>query len=57
MPLTVVKSYGMGRFLEIEEPETEHFELDFQTVRFNPPCSYSPAYDCPHPSGGKPTSR
>ena len=42
------ESYGMGRFLEIEEPETEHFELDFNRS-FNPPCNYSPAYDCPIP--------
>ena len=42
------ESYRGGRFLEIEEPETERFELDFNRS-FNPPCAYSPAYDCPIP--------
>ncbi len=42
------ESYREGRFIEIEEPETKRFELDFNRS-FNPPCAYSPAYDCPIP--------
>ena len=42
------ESYREGRFLEIEEPETERFELDFNRS-FNPLCAYSPAHDCPIP--------
>jgi uncharacterized protein (DUF1684 family) len=42
------ESYREGRLIEIEEPETERFELDFNRA-VNPPCAYSPAYDCPIP--------
>ena len=41
-------TYGTGRFLEIHEPESTHFTLDFN-VCFNPLCSYSPAFNCPIP--------
>jgi hypothetical protein len=42
------ESYGAGRFLEIEEPRTERFVLDFNRS-FNPLCNYSPAYNCAIP--------
>lgn len=42
------ESYWGGRVLEIEEPEKEHLQLDFNRA-CNPPCSYSPAYNCPIP--------
>ena len=41
-------TYGTGRFMEIQEPESTHFTLDFN-VSFNPLCSYSPAFNCPIP--------
>jgi len=42
------ETYGAGRFLEIEEPDEEHFVLDFNRA-FNPLCNYSPAYNCAIP--------
>ena len=42
------ETYGAGRYLEIEEPETEEFVLDFNRA-FNPLCNYSPAYNCTLP--------
>jgi len=42
------ETYGGGRFLEIPEPETGIFTLDFNHC-FNPLCNYSPAYNCPLP--------
>jgi uncharacterized protein (DUF1684 family) len=42
------ETYGAGRFLEIEDPETERFVLDFNRS-FNPLCNYSPAYNCAVP--------
>ena len=41
-------TYGSGRFLEIPEPQTANFFLDFNLC-FNPLCNYSPAYNCPLP--------
>jgi len=42
------ETYGAGRYLEIEEPKTEEFVLDFNRA-FNPLCNYSPAYNCTLP--------
>ena len=42
------ETYGAGRFLDLEEPESEHFVLDFNRA-YNPLCNYSPAYNCPIP--------
>lgn len=42
------QTYGGGRFLEIEEPATRFFVLDFNRA-FNPLCNYSPAYNCTLP--------
>jgi uncharacterized protein (DUF1684 family) len=42
------ETYGAGRYLQIEEPESESFVLDFNRA-FNPLCNYSPAYNCTLP--------
>lgn len=42
------ETYGAGRFLDVDEPEGEHFVLDFNRA-YNPLCNYSPAYNCPIP--------
>ncbi len=42
------ETYGAGRYLQIEEPQTEEFVLDFNRA-FNPLCNYSPAYNCTLP--------
>jgi len=42
------ETYGAGRYLEIEEPETREFVLDFNRA-FNPLCNYSDAYNCTLP--------
>jgi uncharacterized protein (DUF1684 family) len=42
------ETYGAGRYLQIEDPESEDFELDFNRA-FNPLCNYSPAYNCTLP--------
>ena len=42
------ETYGAGRFLEIDEPDEEHFVFDFNGA-FNPLCNYSPAYNCAIP--------
>ncbi len=42
------ETYAVGRFLEIPEPQTADFILDFNLC-FNPLCNYSPAYNCPFP--------
>ncbi len=42
------ETYGAGRFLDVEEPEGDHFVLDFNRA-YNPLCNYSPAYNCPIP--------
>lgn len=42
------QSYGGGRFLEIDTPESDRFTLDFN-LSFSPLCNYSPAYNCTIP--------
>lgn len=42
------ETYGAGRYLQIEEPESEEFVLDFNRA-FNPLCNYSDAYNCTLP--------
>jgi uncharacterized protein (DUF1684 family) len=42
------ETYGAGRFLDMEEPDEEHFVLDFNRA-YNPLCNYSPAYNCALP--------
>lgn len=42
------ESYEVGRFLELDEPNSTEFILDFNTC-YNPLCNYSPAYNCPIP--------
>jgi len=42
------ETYGAGRFLDLDEPQTEHFVLDFNRA-YNPLCNYSPAFNCPIP--------
>lgn len=42
------ETYGAGRYLEIDEPESESFVLDFNRA-FNPLCNYSDAYNCTIP--------
>ena len=41
-------TYGAGRMLFADEPETEEFFLDFNRAR-NIPCAYSPGFNCPIP--------
>ncbi len=41
-------TYGAGRFLDIDEPQSGHFVLDFNRA-YNPLCNYSPAFNCPIP--------
>jgi uncharacterized protein (DUF1684 family) len=42
------ETYEVGRFLEIHEPESNQFILDFNRC-FNPLCNYAPVYNCPVP--------
>ena len=42
------ETYGAGRYLQIDEPQTEEFVLDFNRA-FNPLCNYSDAYNCTLP--------
>jgi uncharacterized protein (DUF1684 family) len=42
------ETYGGGRFLDVDEPQAEHFVLDFNRA-YNPLCNYSPAFNCPIP--------
>jgi uncharacterized protein (DUF1684 family) len=42
------ETYGAGRYLMIDDPDGEHFVLDFNRA-FNPLCNYSPAYNCTLP--------
>ena len=42
------ETYGAGRFLDLDEPQTEDFVLDFNRA-YNPLCNYSPAFNCPIP--------
>jgi len=41
-------TYAAGRFLEIKEPLTKNFILDFNEA-FNPLCNYSHVYNCSYP--------
>ncbi len=42
------ETYEVGRFLDVPEPVTDEFILDFNRC-YNPLCNYSPAYNCPLP--------
>ena len=42
------ETYGAGRYLMIDDPESESFVLDFNRA-FNPLCNYSDAYNCTLP--------
>lgn len=46
-----VTTYGGGRFMTLDKPDTEHFELDFNFA-FHPPCAHSPYATCPMPPEG-----
>ena len=42
------ETYGVGRFMDINDPGVKEFILDFN-LAYNPLCNYSPAYNCPIP--------
>jgi uncharacterized protein (DUF1684 family) len=42
------ETYGGGRFLDFEIPESENAQLDFN-LAYNPYCAYSHRYSCPIP--------
>ena len=42
------ETYGAGRYLQIDDPKSADFVLDFNRA-FNPLCNYSPAYNCTLP--------
>jgi uncharacterized protein (DUF1684 family) len=42
------ESYGMGRYVEVEELGGDLYLLDFNTA-YNPACAFSPHYNCPIP--------
>lgn len=42
------ETYGAGRYIQIDDPESDDFVLDFNRA-FNPLCNYSPAYNCTLP--------
>lgn len=42
------ETYGGGRYLDIEAPESTELILDFNTA-YNPYCAYSYRYSCPIP--------
>jgi hypothetical protein len=42
------QSYAAGRFIEIPDPRTTDFTLDFNEA-FNPLCNYADTYNCPRP--------
>ena len=42
------ETYGAGRYLMIDDPESDNFVLDFNRA-FNPLCNYSDAYNCTLP--------
>jgi hypothetical protein len=42
------ETYGAGRFLDLDEPQTDDFVLDFNRA-YNPLCNYSPGFNCPIP--------
>jgi uncharacterized protein len=41
-------TYGAGRYLDLEEPQGDTLQLDFNRA-YNPMCNYSPTYNCPIP--------
>lgn len=41
-------SYGGGRYIDLEIPETDEIILDFNHA-YNPYCAYNPKYSCPIP--------
>ncbi len=47
------ESYGGGRYIDLELPESNTLELDFNYA-YNPLCAYTSGYSCPIP---KPESR
>jgi len=42
------ETYGAGRYIQIDDPDSEDFIFDFNRA-FNPLCNYSPAYNCTLP--------
>jgi len=42
------ETYGAGRFLELKEPQSDTFVLDFN-LAFNPLCNYADVYNCSYP--------
>ncbi len=47
------ETYGGGRYLDLEVPEGDSLEIDFNYA-YNPYCAYTSGYSCPIP---KPESR
>ena len=43
-----VESYGGGRYIDLELPETDILTIDFNQA-YNPYCAYSEGYSCPIP--------
>ena len=42
------KSYGGGRYIDLNIPETDTIVIDFNQA-YNPYCAYNPKYSCPIP--------
>ena len=42
------ETYGASRYLDIEEPPTDQYVIDFN-LAYNPYCAYSDDYVCPFP--------
>ena len=42
------ETYGLGRYLDLEEAGEGSFVVDFNRA-YNPACAYSPHYNCPVP--------
>jgi len=42
------ETYGASRYLDIEEPPTDEYVIDFN-LAYNPYCAYSDDYVCPFP--------
>jgi uncharacterized protein (DUF1684 family) len=42
------ETYGAGRYLDLEENETDEYILDFNRA-YNPYCAYNEEYSCPIP--------
>ncbi len=40
------ESYGAGRYLDLEVPQNQEIEIDFNKA-YNPYCAYSDGYNCP----------